>query len=130
MANIKNLQMWDDICPDARISIQKSLFGLRTTIYYRPTNSVIDAYTAELSPADGERLKHILELPVEELAKAAHEFHPKQVVNGNYLAEICASRDEMFLAIRLYQFTRMSYEPVSDTYIFEGNDARIVKQIF
>ncbi len=28
MSNIKNMQMWNDICADARISISKSLFGL------------------------------------------------------------------------------------------------------
>ena len=43
MANIKNLQMWNTICVDARISISKSLFGLHTTATYNPTNSVIDA---------------------------------------------------------------------------------------
>ncbi len=46
MANIKQLQMWNSICADARISISKSLFGLRTTAVYNPTNSVIDAQTS------------------------------------------------------------------------------------
>ena len=42
MANIKNLQMWNTICTDARISISKSMLGLRTTATYIPSNSVID----------------------------------------------------------------------------------------
>lgn len=60
MANIRNLQMWNTICSDARISVSKSLFGLRTTAVYNPTNSVLYARKIELSPADGEHLKRIL----------------------------------------------------------------------
>ena len=40
MANIKNLQMWNDICADARISISKSMLGLKTTATYIPTQRV------------------------------------------------------------------------------------------
>ena len=46
------------------------------------------------------------------------------------MAEVCASRDGAFLAVQLHQFTRISYEPVTDVLIFEGNDARIVKELF
>ena len=52
MANIKNLQMWNSICADARISISKSMFGLRTTATFSPTNSVIDANTFEYRHAE------------------------------------------------------------------------------
>ena len=45
MANIKTLQMWKDICADARISVSKSMLGRKTTAVYEPTQSVIDAYT-------------------------------------------------------------------------------------
>jgi len=99
MANIKNMQMWNSICADARISICKTLFGLRTTATFSPTNSVIDANTFEYSPADGERLKRLLETPREK-------------------------------AVQLHQFTRMSYEPVTDVLLFEGDDARMMKQLF
>ena len=130
MANIKNMQMWNNICADARISISKSVFGLRTTATFSPTNSVIDANTFEYSPADGEHLKRLLDTPREKLAAAIGDFRPKPTVNGNYMAEVCASRDGAFLAVQLHQFTRMSYDPVTDVLIFEGNDARIVKELF
>ena len=130
MANIKNMQMWKDICADARISISRSMFGLRTTATFSPTNSVIDANTFEYSPADGERLKRLLDTPREKLAEAIGNFRPKATVNGNYMAEVCASRDGAFLAVQLFQFIRMSYEPVTDVLVFEGDDARVVKQMF
>ena len=75
--NIKNQQMWNTICVDARINISKSLFGLRTTATYNPTNSVIDAKSFEYSPADGERLKRLLETPHDKLTAAIGDFRPK-----------------------------------------------------
>ncbi len=56
MANIKNLQMWNDICADNRISISKSLFGLKTIVTYNKTQSKVSARTIQLSPSDGEHL--------------------------------------------------------------------------
>ena len=130
MANIKNLQMWNTICADARISISKSLFGLRTTATYNPSHSVIDANTFEYSPADGERLKRLLDTPREKLTSAISDYRPKTTVNGNYMAEVCTSRDGAFLAVQLLQFAHLSYEPVTDVLVFEGDTARAVRQLF
>lgn len=130
MANIKHLQMWNSICADARINVSKSLFGLRTTAVYTPTNSVIDARTIELSPADGEHVKRILSSPREDLAQVIGDFRPKPVANGNYMAEVCASHDGVYLAVLLHQFTRMSYEPVTNVHVFEGDEAQIVAKLF
>ena len=122
--------MWDTIRTDKRININKSFFGLRTTAVYNPTNSEIDAMTAEFSPADGNELKRILESPHNQMAAATENFHPKHIANGNFLAEVCASRDESFVAVQLHQFMRMSYEPVTDVLVFEGADAHLIKQLF
>ena len=130
MANIKHLQMWNNICADARVSVSKSLFGLRTTAVYNPTNSVIDVQTIELSPSDGEHVKRILSTPREDLTQAIGAFRPKPVANGNYMVEVISSRDGAFLAVMLQQFAGMSYEPVTDVLVFEGDDARIVAKLF
>ncbi len=130
MANIKNLQMWKDICADARIRISKSLFGLKTTAVYEPTQSIIDIRTIEYTPQDGDRLHRILSAPREELAEVIDGFRPKEVPNGNYMLEVARSRDGQFVALLLQQFTRMSYEPVTGTLFFEGDDARIISQLF
>lgn len=130
MANIKNLQMWNDICADARISISKSMLGLKTTATYVPTQSVIDARTIEYTPQDGDRIRRILESSVNELAKAIGDFRPKEIPNGNYLLEVARSRDGQFVALLLQQFTRMSYEPVTKTLFFEGEAAKVISQLF
>ena len=106
------------------------MFGLRTTAVYVPSNSVLDVKTIEYSPADGDHLKRILESPIDRFASAIGDFHPKSVVNGNYMAEVCASRDGAFVAVQLLQFTHMSYEPVTDVLTFEGKAARAIMQLF
>ena len=130
MANIKNLQMWNDICADARISISKSMLGLKTTATYVSTQSVIDARTIEYTPQDGDRIRRILESSVNELAKAIGDFRPKEVPNGNYMLEVARSRDGQFVALLLQQFTRMSYELVTKTLFFEGESAKVISQLF
>ena len=122
--------MWNTICADARISVSKSFFGLRATAVYNPTNSVLDASIIELSPADGGHVKTILDSPKEELTNAIGNFRPQPVVNGNYIVEVCKSRDEAFIAVLLKQFIHMNYEPVTDVFIFEGEDARTVGKLF
>ena len=122
--------MWNTICTDAHVSVSKSLFGLRTTATYKPTNSVIEARTIELSREDGERLKNILTGSHKNLAEAIGNFHPEQVSYGNFMAEVCASRDSAFVAVLLLQFLQLNYEAVTDVLIFEGEDAQAVKQMF
>lgn len=130
MANIKNLQMWHTICSDARISIQKSWFGLSTSATYNKTNSLIAAHIFEYSPEDGEKLKTILESPRGQLDSAIGDFHPKKTVNGNYMVEVCVSQDGEFVAVLVNQFIRLGYEPVSDVLIFEGKEAQAVLRLF
>ena len=130
MSNIKNLQMWKDICADARVSISKSLFGLKTTAVYVPTQSVIDAHTIEYASQDGDRLLRILSAPGSDLAKVVDGFCPKEVANGNYLLEVARSRDGQFVALLLQQFKHLSYENVTETFVFEGVDAQVISRLF
>lgn len=130
MAKIKNLRIWETLRSDSRITVSSSLFGLRTTVVYQPTGSVVDARLLEYTPADGERLKKILEAPRESLISAIGEFHPTLTVNGNYIAEVCVSRDQAFVALQLSQFVRMSYEPVTEVLTFEGDEALLISELF
>ncbi|MBO4664118.1 MAG: hypothetical protein IKQ72_06790 [Bacteroidaceae bacterium] len=130
MANIKNLQMWNDICRDVRVHISKSFFGFYTTATYIPTDSIIDAHTIEYTPTDGERLRHIMFSPRAILSDVIGDYHPKPTVNGNYMMEVCCSRDWNFVALQLHQYLRLNYEPVTETLIFEGEEARIISRLF
>ncbi|MGN0237404.1 MAG: hypothetical protein ACI4AK_04885 [Lepagella sp.] len=130
MANIKKMQMWEDISNDSRISVIKSMMGLRTKTTYTPTGSVIEGMVLEYSVSDGDKLKQLLERVRDKQATATADFHPKKITNGNYIAEVCGSRDHRYLAIQLMKFMRLNYEPVTGVEIYEGEEAeRLFKVI-
>ena len=130
MSNIKNLQMWKNICADARVGISHSFFGLKTKVEYIPTDSVIDARTIEYSQQDGEKLKMILISCQDGQMDSIGDFHPREITNGNYQLEVCQSRDGQYVCLLLKQFLRMSYEPVTDVLVFEGDKAQAVSCIY
>ena len=130
MANIQNLQMWNDICTDVRIQISKSLFGMKTTATYKPTNSIINVSKLEYSPQDGEHLRNILSAPRATLSSIIGEYRPKPIVNGNYVLEVCRSRDDLFVCLLLTQYQQLKYKPVTDTLFFEGEEAQTICQLF
>lgn len=123
MANIMNMRMANAIRNNAYISVSKSFLGLKTNVTYRPTGSPVSGKVVEYSAADGDQLKAILEGPREALAKALDSYAGVPTVNGNYLLEACASRDEAFAAVQLLRFVEMSYEPVTDVFFFSGDEA-------
>ena len=130
MANIKKLQMWKTICSDSRIGISSSFFGFKTTATYLPSNSIIDACTKEYSPQNGDRLKRILLSEHKNLEDAVGNFHPEEIPNGNYLVEVCWSRDKHFAALLLLQYNHLCYEPVTEVITFEGIEADIICRLF
>ena len=130
MANIKNLQMWNSICDNSRISVKSSMFGLKTTAIYLPTHSTIKVETLEYTPETGDKLKRIIESPKDQLDKAIGLFRPQPTVNGNYMLEKLSSLDGQFVALQLLQFQQLSYEPVTDVLVFEGKDAEVVNKLF
>ena len=130
MANIKTLQMWDNICADSRISISKSFLGLKTTATYVPTQSIIDVKIVEYTQKDGERLQRMLQTQQDKLSEAISDFHPKEVYNGNYLLEVCKSRDGQFVGLLLKQFSQITYEPVTEALFFEGDRAKVLSNLF
>ena len=130
MANIQNLQMWNSICNNSCISVKSSLFGLKTTAIYQPTQSAIKVETLEYNPETGDKLKRIIESPKDELDKAIGLFRPQPTVNGNYLLEKLSSQDGQFTALQLLQFHQLSYEPVTEVLLFEGKDAEVINKLF
>ena len=130
MTKIKNLQMWNNICGDNRISVKSSMLGMRTTATYMPTQSNIKATTLEYSPQMGDKIKQIIESPREMLNQTIGDFHPQTTVNGNYILEKLSSEDGQFTALLLLQFLNFSYKPVSEITIFEGKDAEAINRMF
>ena len=130
MSNIKNMEMWKDICNDKRIDIKSSMLGLRTQAMYVPTHSKMKASMIEYTPQVGEKLKHIMEVPEEELDQVIGSFHPQPTVNGNYMLEKLSSEDGMFTVLLLLQYHNFNYEPVTDVQVYKDNGAKTINRMF
>ena len=131
MSSIKNMEMWKDICNDERIDIKSSMLGLRTQAEYVPTHSKMKASAIEYSPQAGEKLKHIMEVPEEELDQEIGDFHPQPTVNGNYILEKLSSEDGLFTILLLLQYQNsFNYEPVTDVQVYKDEDAKTINRMF
>lgn len=127
MANIKNMQMGDAICGDARIGIRKGLLGLTTKYVYLPTESLVKGEKREVDEECGKRLLQLLQSPTPQ--PLADKLRLAEAVNGNYLVEIAYSADKSFVALHVLRYDRLNYEPVAPVRIYEGDEARAISQI-
>ena len=127
MSKFNSLAMSKRIAKDDRVSINKSLFGLLSCAVYKPTSSKLTARKIEYRKETGEKIEDALKLPKEKQAEqlAAIGKLPRTTL-GNYLLEECHSADNSFAALRLYKFTEMSYQPVTEVCYFENDAAKTV----
>lgn len=127
MANFKNLAMSKELAKDSRISIKKSLLGLSTKAIYAPTESKLLAAKKEYTAEDGARIERAMKASADKRAQqlaAIGQLQPATL--GNYLLEACRSADGSFAAMQLFQYSQMSYQPVTDVCCFEGDEAKTV----
>ena len=66
MSSIKHLDMAAAVSVYTNITVKKSLFS--TTVIYTPTGSNVKAMVLEYSPSEGEKVLHLLDLPLEKMA--------------------------------------------------------------
>lgn len=127
MAKLQNMAMWKDLAGDSRISTTKSLFGLCSKTVYSPTGSRITGSKREYSFETGEKIERAMKASADKkagLLAAIGKMEPTTL--GNYLLEECHSDDNGFAALMLHQYSQMSYQPVTEICIFEGDDAKTV----
>lgn len=127
MSKISNLAMSKNLANDKRISITKTFFGLSTKATYAPTNSPLSASKTEYAQEAGRKMERALTATPDKCAEqfAAIGKQPTTTL-GNYLLEECHSADGNFAALQLYQYSQMSYQPVTKICFFEGSDAQAV----
>lgn len=124
MPKFKNLEISKDLSNDNRISVKNTLFGFFSTAIYVPTGSKIIAKRIEYSQEDGGKLERALNGDAEShLHLFSNIGKLKEAHLGNFLLEICYSADHEFVAMRLFRFSQMIYQPATEVCIFEGGDA-------
>ena len=65
MSNFKNLEMAAAVSAHKNITVKKSLFS--TKVIYTPTQSTVKDIILEYAPADGERVKRLLDMPLDKM---------------------------------------------------------------
>ena len=125
MSSIKNLEMAAALSAYQHIEIKKSLFS--TKAIYTPTQSVAKAIILEYTPSEGERVEHLLEMPLDKMAADIQQKgKPAAGANGNFRLEVCLSDDHQFCALQLLRFGDFQYKPVFEPRFYEGKDVEAV----
>ena len=128
MPSIKNLEMAAALSACQNITVKKSLFS--TKAVYTPTQSPVKLVILEYTPADGEWMEHLLNLPLGKMAaELAQKGKPAVVPIGHYRLEICLSDDHQFCALQLFRFVDFKYASVFEPRFYEGQDVEIIVRL-
>ena len=128
MPSIKHLEMADAVSTYQHITIKKSLFS--TKAYYTPTQSPVKVLVLEYSPSEGERVAHLLDIPLDKMAaEMQQKGKPRTCDNGNFRLEVCLSDDHQFCAVQLLRVADFSYRPLFAPRFYEGKDADTIAMI-
>ena len=128
MTSFSNLLIFKQLSKDSRLTSRSTFFGLIKKYSYIPTNSQLVASIMEYTPTDGIKIERCLngKNKLEQIQGLTSLGKLEATSLGNYMLEEVHSKDLQFIAIRLYQFKQLNYEPVTETCIFEGRDAEQV----
>jgi hypothetical protein len=128
MSSIKNLEMAAALSTYEHIEIKKSLFS--TKAIYTPTQSQAKAIILEYTPSEGERVEHLLDMPLDKMAADIQQKgKPVAGANGNFRLELCLSDDHQFCGLQLFRFGDFKYNPVFEPRFYEGKDAETIAQL-
>lgn len=131
MENISKMEMASALFAQIYIKTEKKFFGLMTKITYTPTNSPVVGVSLDFSPAEGEKVKSILEAaPSEFYAVLKKEGRPVTTANGNFRLNLCYSQDHQFAALHLQQFSGFEYHSVSEIRFAAGDEAKMMLSAF
>ena len=128
MPSFKDLEMAAAVSAYKNIDIKKSLFSKKAI--YTPTQSPVKVIVQDYTPTEGERLEHLLSLPLDKMvADIQQKGAPKSAPIGHYRLEACLSEDGKFCAIQLFRFVDFKNSPVFDPRFYEGKDVEAVAKL-
>ena len=131
MANVKHLKMAQTVISRSDIEVKNGFLGLSYTCIFKPTGSRLKVLQLELSPADGPKVRSLFGLAGSSLAAQVSKLGKFQPVpNGNYSLDLCYATDRQFAALQLFQFKHLDYEPVTDVFFLEGQEAATLLSLF
>lgn len=130
MSLTNDKEMDDSLHNQSNISVKKSFFGLKETIFYNPTKSKIDGGDLELDPDNGDKIKELLELPDDTICQLTSKMdHLLPAENGMYDLSYCYSKDHKFAALQLTKYMSFEYRPVTAIRFVENETAESLLRI-
>ncbi len=131
MENISKMEMATALFNQIYIKTEKKFFGFKTNVTYAPTNSPVVGTALEFAPAEGQKVKAILEASPAELdAVLQKNGRPQTGDNGNFRLNLCYSQDREFAALQLQQFSGFVYHNVGGIRFVEGGEAHKLLAVF
>lgn len=113
------------------ITSSSAFLGLITRLMYQPTESRLRFVNRYYGPNLCQPLLHIISLSDQSLEKQiVHKSHYEQNCNGKMLLECCVSDDKEFVAMRLCEFDKIDYLPITEVRFVQGSLAKQVAQFF
>ena len=130
MANIKKLEMGKAVSALPYINIEKSFFGLKQTIVYKPTNSEVQIVQYEYAADNGTMIQKLLNTKPSEAAELAEKVSMlDKTPMGNFRLDVCVSADKQFVALQLFQYSNLMFHPATDVKVYQGEDAKLMASI-
>ncbi len=131
MASIKKLQMAERVISNPDVNFIKGFMGFGSKAVYVPTNSPIEAKIIDYTGEMGHRLKSVIETDESELeAKISKGIKLEETQIGNVHAEVCLSQDRKFVAVQVFAFSQLLFQPISEVKFFTGHAAQLVSTLF
>lgn len=129
MTKFKNMEIATAVAQNPHIFVKKSLWGLKTKVYYKPSYAEVDSVRRFYTMSSGSAIQHFLDEYSEDKCSGKKKSLPIEYDdNGNYCLEMCSSRDGEFAAVQLFRYANLSYNPVSDIIMYEGHQAHVLKR--
>lgn len=128
MASFKHMEIAPVVSAHEHIETKKGFLGLSTKVCYTPTRSEVDSIRNYYTPASGSAIQQFLlrfQSDPASAAKAALSLTTDP--NGNYSLEMCVSRDGHFMALQLFRYSDLAYQPITEVRIYEGQEAGWLK---
>lgn len=130
MANINKIEMGKTVSALPYINIEKSFFGLKQTICYKPTNSEVQIVQYEYAADNGATIQKLLNTKPAEAAALIEKVRMlDKAPMGNFRLDACVSADKQFVALQLFQYSNLMFHPATDVKIYQGEDAKLMASI-
>lgn len=130
MTSIKHLEIAVAVSSHKDIIIKRSLLGLVQKAIYTPTNSPLTIIVHDYTPSEGERLKELLNLPLDKMeGELTSKDRPIPAPIGHFHLEACISEDRQFCALQLFRFVDFKYSPVFETRFYSGKDVETIYKL-